>query len=544
MSAADELVRGRHSFEARAWADAHAALAGADRSQVLGAEDLELLATAAYMLGRDEEYLGTLERAHRAHLEADDPRRAARCAFWIGVNLAREGEMGRAGGWLGRARRLVGDERDAGVEHGYLLIPDVFQHEATGDYATANATVAEAVEIAERFGDRDLFALTVHEQGHILIKLGRVREGLGLLDEAMVAASAGELSPIVTGLVYCGVIDGCQEIYELPRAREWTEVLTSWCDAQPEMVAFTGRCLIHRAEIMQVSGAWERALEEARRAGERCARATNRIAAGEARYRQGEVLRLRGESEAAEEAYREANRCGREPQPGLALLRLAEGRTEAALATIRRVLAEQTEPLRRAGLMPAFVEITLAAGDRDSARRACDELEEILKSYESPTLEAMAAHCRGATLLADGEPEAALVPLRRSAHAWQELGAPYEAARARVLVGSACRALGDDDAAAFELDAALEAFERLGARVDLATHSSADSAAPEGAHGLSAREFEVLRLVAAGETNKAIAAQLVISERTVDRHVSNIFAKLGVSSRAAATAFAYEHELV
>jgi DNA-binding CsgD family transcriptional regulator len=540
-----ELERGRESYASRAWTDAYKSLSDADRSAPLGAEDLELLATSAYMLGRDDEHLSGLERAHRMYLDPGRTLPAARCAFWMGMHLSLRGEMGRATGWLGRAQRLVERAGHECVEQGYLLLPLMFQHEAGGDFQAAAAVAGEAAATSERFGDRDLFGLAVHMQGHLLIKQGRVAEGLGLLDEAMVAVTTGELSPIVSGIVYCGVILGCQDAYELSRAREWTAALTKWCQQQPDMVSFTGRCLVHRAEILQLQGAWPDALEEARRAGLRCAEGNNQLAAGEAAYLQGEVQRLQGEFAAAEESYREASRCGWEPQPGLALLRLAQGNGDAAAAAIRRVAGETTEPPRRAGLLPAYVEIMLAVGDVQEARGACRELEEISKDHVSDMLAATVAHTRGSLDLAEGNTRPALVALRRAAQLWQELEAPYEAARSRRLVGLACHALGDEDSASLELDAARGVFTELGAAPDLARiDSQAGHAAPGDAHGLTPRELEVLRLVAAGETNKAIAAELVLSERTVDRHVSNIFAKLRVSSRAAATAYAYEHDLV
>ena len=373
----------------------------------------------------------------------------------------------------------------------------------------------------------------------MLIKDGRVREGLALLDEGMVAVTADELSPIVTGIVYCGVILACQEVYEVARARQWTRALADWWSLQPQMVAFTGRCLVHRAEIMQLDGSWRDALEEARRAGERFVETGNR-AAGLACYRQGELLRLQGDFGGAEDAYRRASTFGWEPQPGLAQLRLAQDRTDAAVAAIRRAEAAATTPLDRARLLPAFVEIMLAAGQVDSARHACAELEQIAAGYESAMLGAMVAHARGAVHLAEGEPREALVALRRASETWHELDAPYEIARTRALVGDACGLLGDDEAAKLEHEAAKASFERLGARPDLARFDTQTKAE----HGLSRRELEVLRLVAAGRTNREIAASLVISEHTVARHVQNIFAKLGLSSRAAATAFAFQHELV
>jgi DNA-binding NarL/FixJ family response regulator len=535
---ADELERGREAYARRAWHEAHDRLSGVHEQEPLDAQDLELLATAAFMIGRDDDCVGWLERAHQRHLEDGETLRAVRCAAWIVLNLATRGAIGPATGWLGRAQRLAAPEGEC-AERGFLLLPGVFQQEAAGDFAAAAGVADEAVRIGEQYGDRDLFALAVQAKGYMLIKNGQVREGLALLDEGMVAVTAEELSPIVTGIVYCGVILACQEVYEVRRAREWTRALADWWATQPEMVAFTGRCLVHRAEVMQLGGAWRDALEEARRAGERFVEVGN-PAAGLACYRQAELLRLQGDFVEAEKAYREASAFGWEPQPGLAQLRLAQGRTDAAVAAIRRAESSATAPLDRARILPAFVEIMLTAGDVDSARQACLELEELATRYESAMLAAMVAHARGAVHLAEGEPREALVALRSAGETWRALDAPYEIARTRVLVGDACRQVGDEEAAAMEHDTARRIFERLGAKPDLARFEQPTNVG----HGLSRREVEVLRLVAAGKTNREIAASLVISEHTVARHLQNIFAKLGLSSRAAATAFAFEHDLV
>ena len=521
------------------------ALSRADRAAPLAPGDLELLATAAYMRGEEDEWMHALERACQGHADAGNSRRAARCAFWIGIQLALRGEVGPAGGWLGRAQRLVDKEDGECVEQGYLLIPVSFQHEAEGDWEGAAATVAAAAEIGDRFGDADLFALATHAEGDILVRYGRVPEGLRLLDQAMVTVTTEAISPVVSGIVYCGVILACEEIFELRRAREWTAALARWWEGQPELIAFTGRCLVHRAQLMRLQGAWDDALQETERARRSFESATNRAAAAKAQYLQGDVHRLRGEFPEAEDAYRRANELGLEPQPGWALMRLAQGDPDAAAASLRRALAETGSPLRRAGLLPAQIEVAVALGNIDEARTALRELEQTCAETDTEMLRAMLAQARGAVELAAGDAPAALAGLRETTTLWQELEAPYEAARARVLLGQACRALDDEDTFELELAAARSAFEELRAAPDLAAADTLlGSGSADGEHGLSARELEVLRLLATGKSNRDIAAALVISEHTVARHVQNIFAKLRVGSRTAAGAYAFEHGLV
>jgi DNA-binding CsgD family transcriptional regulator len=558
MARAVELAR--MVFDKWAWAEAYAYFSAADRESRLSGEDLERLGVAAFLIGMDDESDKAWERAHRDWLSQGNLTRAARCAFWLAYGLLDRGETTRGGGWLARAGRLLEESNVDCAERGYVLVPVALRCLAEGDVAAAYATFEEAGTIGARFGDTDLTALSLMGRGQSLIQLGEVSEGLKLLDEAMVAVTTGEVSPSVAGRVYCAVIDTCLEVFDLGRAQDWTDALTRWCESQTGLVQFAGVCLLHRAELLQLHGDWAGAISEAQRAGQRLT--GGHPAIGLAHYQQAELHRLRGEFELAETAYRQAGRCGREPQPGLALMCLAQGDVGAAVTAIQRV---QTGPqgsemtpnrpphwrwrLRRMRattpeVLAARVEILLAASEVDAARTAADELSELAVVGTASLVRALAGRAQGAVRLAEGDAASAIEALRESCVEWQALQAPYEAARAEMLIGLACRELGDEVTAGMELDAARSVFEHLGAAPALDRLEELSAPRRQLPAGLTAREVEILGLVAAGKTNREIAEALDISDHTVRRHLQNIFVKIGVSSRAAATAFAFQHDLV
>ncbi len=537
--------RGRESFGRQAWGDAWSQLSAADHDAPLELEDLERLAVAAFLVGRDEESVDVWARAHHVCIRLGDAARAARCAFWSAFVLLNKGQLARGGGWIHRAQRLLDEnERDC-VEQGYLRYVASLRLVFEGDPAGARVGFAEAAGVGDRFHDPELGALARVGQGRCLIYLGEIAEGMALLDDAMVAVTAREISPTAVGDLYCTVIEGCQEVFDVRRAQEWTAALSRWCEAQPELVLYRGQCLVHRAELMLLRGAWSDARIEVQRACDRLARPTGQPVLGAAYYVRAELHRLRGEFAEAEKAYRQAHRWGRQPEPGLAQLRIAQGRVNEAVIAMRRVLDEAEDLVTRSRLLTPYVEIVLASGDVAAARAAVDELSTLASAWNTPLLRALSLHATGAVLLAEGDTRAALTALRRAVAEWCELEAPYEAARARVLIGLACRSSGDEASAQMELDAARSVFRDLDAGPDLAlVEALSPKAAHRAAGGLTAREVEVLTLLATGKTNRAIATELSISEKTVAAHVSNIFTKLGLSSRSAATAYAYTHDLV
>ena len=541
MDVVEELVRAREAFDRRNWVAAYEGLS-APGGDALQAADFADLATAAFLVGRHNDCIQALQRAHQAHLDAGDQQAAVRSAFWLAMTLTDRGEYAVASGWISRAERLLETFEQDTVEHGYVLFFRMLGHILGGDPVTGLDEAAVLTSYGRRFGDGDLLAAGLMAQGRCLLYLGRVPEGVRLLDEAMVGVTTGEVSPIFAGHTYCSLIEACQEISDFDRVAQWTTALTTWCGAQVGLVPFTGQCAVHRAQVMRVRGAFDQAIAELDRAADRYVAAGTPAAAGLAFAEKGELLRIRGEYAAAEKAFAQAVGLGHDPQPAHALLSVALGRIDSACAAVRRVLGEPRDPIHRSQVLPGAVEVLVAGNDLAGARPLVAELEAVGDAFDSSSLQAMAGYAVGALALAEDRSEDALKALRAALQRWRGLGWPYETARTQVLVGRALRELGDEESAAAELGAAARDLAALGATP--AAHEVDRLLGPAPLPGgLTAREAEVLRLVASGRSNPDIAAALFLSEKTVARHLSNIFRKLDVSSRTAAAAYAFEHGL-
>ena len=528
------------AFAERAWTDVYRNLSRVPLGDVTSI-DLERLAVAAYLIGEDDDAVGAWEQAHKQHAGAGDRAEAARCAFWAAFCLMMRGRMAHARGWLSRAESVIDEHGDCPAR-GYLLVPAVLGALDADDAHRARQLALEAGEIAARFGDADLAAFSALGHGQALLAMGDTTAGLARLDAVMLSVCSGEVGPILSGIVYCAVILECMQLFDLARAAEWTAALDAWCRAQPDLVPYRGQCLVHQSQLQQAVGDWAGAASMVARACDRLSDPPH-PALGLASYQEGELHRLRGDLDAAADAYRRASSAGYEPMPGLALLGLQRGDAGSAAASIRRALSEATQPFQRPRLLAAAVDIAVAAGDLVLAAEAASELASIAEQSSSSVLEAMAAHATGAVLLASGQTTDALARLRAAGAVWRRLNMPYEAARSAELVARGCTLLGDGASAALQLDNARATFESLGAGPDLRRVAEL-SGAPARRGALSTRELEVLGLVAQGKTSAEIAEALTISRHTVRRHLENVFAKLGVNSRAAAIAYAYEHHLL
>ena len=539
MNIVEELIHGREAFERGEWSAARDRLTIPDLAELEPA-DLGALSTAAWLVGDTETSVRALQRSFHVHSDNGDNLAAARDALQLTMVLNGSGNHAAAQGWHARASRLLESEPDA-AEHGYLQMHRMFHHVFSDQFEDAYNLAIAVAESGRRHGEPDLVAIGTVCQGRMLVYQGRVPEGLALLDEAMVGVAAGEVSSILAGRIYCIMIDACQELDDVRRMTDWTRLLSMWCERQQGLVQFTGQAAVHRAQIMRAQGAWADALEELALAEERYDAQGLGSAVGEVYHERGEVLRLQGDLEASASAYAAAGEQGHDPQPGLSMLWLAQGRVDAAAAAVRRMLEEDTNPVHRSRVLPVAVEVFVAAGDAEGAAAVADELEQIATTFRSKALSAAAAYARGSVCLAQDDPAVALPHLRKAWRGWLDVGARYEAAWARTRIGQAFRAMGDDDSARAELVVAGRTFDELGATPARGeVERLLGGGRPDG---LTARELEVLRLVAAGRTNPQIATELFLSEKTVARHLSNIFAKTNVKSRTAAAAYAFQHQL-
>lgn len=542
MSVVDDLVEARKTYEQGDWAAAFEALSALDAA-ALTDDDLSALAMSAYLIGRRDDAVRSLQRCFQLRLDSGRTAEAVRCAFWLGMVCSNLEQRAAAGGWTARAQRLLDDLGHDVVERGYVRVLELYGHVVRGEFAEVARCAAEVTDYGRQYADPDLLAMGLNASGRVLIYQGRVQEGLARFDEAMIGIAAGQVTPALAGDIYCSMIEGCQEVADLGRAAEWTAALGRWCGEQPGLVMFTGQCAVHRGQIMRLHGAYDEAIEEFAAAAERYAMVGTPEAAGLAHAERGDVLRLQGRYAAAEAAYELASDHGFEPQPGLALLWLARGRTNAARAAVLRVLAETGMDVQRTRLLPAAVEVLIATGEPERAREAARELHDLAQRFACTALRATAAQAAGRVELETADAAGALPYLRKAIQLWNSLPCPYEAARTRVLVGRACAELGDADTSANEFAAVRRTFAELGTApaLDEVTRLAGP---PRAAGALTGREVEVLRLVASGKSNAQIAAALTLSERTVARHLSNIFTKIEVPSRTAAAAYAYEHGLV
>jgi DNA-binding CsgD family transcriptional regulator len=542
------LTAGGRGRGAADWASSYRDLTALTVDDLSGT-DVERLAVSSYLIGDDARCAAMWEEAHRRHVEADDPAGAALCSFWLAFSMMMRGQMAQAAAWLGRTEAVLASNERCRAS-GYVLIPALLQALDGDEPAMARTLAAEAADVAETFEDPDLAALAQLGDGQALMMMGDIHSATARFDSVMLMVSTGEVGPVVAGVVYCAVILECMQVFDLTRAAEWTEALHGWCEDQPDLVPYRGQCLVHRSQLQQAAGNWTAAFATVLHACDRLTEPPH-PALGLARYQEAELHRLRGAYDDAAVAYAQASAHGHDPMPGLALLELARGDVDVAAAGIRRALESATASYQRPRLLVAAVDILREARDIAGARRAGDELGAIADASPSEILRAMADQALGAVLLSEGDPAGAFARLRSAHTTWTRRQMPLETAQTSMLLGLGCLSLGDRASAALEFDNAASILDSLGAVPDAARlrtlRPTVDMPPAPSIHeksSLTAREIEVLAHVAAGRTNREIASALTISQHTVGRHVENMFAKLGVNSRAAATAYAYEHHIL
>lgn len=543
--AASAVARARAAHRGLRWDDACAEFLAVDSLGELAVEDLERLAECAQLSGRHDAAVSALDRAFALRIRDGDLDAASTDAFWLWQAFLLDGETARANGWLARLREVA--DRN-GIEPGWLLVATAYGCVATGRFDDARALLAPARAQGRERADADMDAFATMLIGRAWLNAGATQAGLERLDEAMLRVAAGETSPRTTASLFCASIANAErEAHDLARGQEWERALEAWMSTLPVPTLsgpFLANCRVYRAVLLRRRGEWIAARRELVTALDELTGGHGARLAGHACYELGETLRLLGEHAEAESAYRRASSLGAATQPGLGLMRLAQGDAQTAAAGVRRALGETERPQDRCSLLPAYVTIMIAAGEPAEAGAAVDELGRCADVFGTTLVRVEHARAMGEVALADDRASDALAPLRRAAAGWRELAAPYETAATAVLLAAACRAVGDEEGAQFELEAATATFAQLGAASDLArARALLPGSAGLLARGLTGREAEVLQLLAEGRTNHMIATELLLSERTVQRHVSNIFAKLGVGSRTQAAIFAIEHDL-
>jgi class 3 adenylate cyclase len=452
----------RRALEEHAWKDAYEGLVSLRDRQDLSGEDWQRLGEAAWWSAHPAESIEAFERAFATYSSEGNPRRAAAVAIRLAHEHADRMELALWNAWLQRAVRLLADQPEC-VEMGYLETGLVRASFDRGAMDEASEHASRAQEIGARFDDPDLVAFGRVMQGAAMVFSGEVERGLGLVDEGTLAAVGGELTPYAAGSIYCITITVCRSVADYRRAAEWTTAATGWCERQ-SITGFPGVCRVQRAEIMRLRGKFSEAEDEARQAQTELTAFGRLPQAGAGSNEIGEVRLRLGDLDGAEEAFRAAHQLGYEPHPGLALVHLARGRTDAARASIATALADAVDPIGRARLLAAKAEIALAAHDVTEARAAADELGGIASSLDSPVLHAMSHQTNGVTLTSEDDAPAAIVELRKALRTWTEADAPFEAAQTRRSLALAHRRSGDEASAILELQVAKESFAGLGAR--------------------------------------------------------------------------------
>ena len=540
MASADPLAGARDALARHEWETGFALLHELQLDDPAAeAERLDVLAWALWWLGRMEDCIEARHGAYRIFDELGDTRRAGGAAVWLYEHHAQRVRGAIASGWLQRARRALETDTNC-IEHGALLLREAELAHGGGALDDAAELGRRALALGRELGSANVEAEALQTIGRVLIDAGQVQEGLAHLDEAMLLAVEGRLGAYSTGKVYCSLISACEDLGDLRRAAEWTEATAQWSTQHPFAI-FPGICRVHHAVVLDRRGATADAEREASQACvELLGSHLGVAAAGFAEI--GDMRRRLGDLERAEEAFARVQELSGRTCPGVALVRLAQGRIDAAARIIAGCMAEQSpNPLARARLLPAAAQVAVAAGDLAGADESARELEATAAAFDTPMLHAMAALARGRVQLAQRD-AAASATLRDAERRWQELEVPFEVATTRTLLAQALRDAGDEDGAQATFAAARALFDQIGARLDAGSADGRDRGDLPG--GLTEREAEVLRLIAAGLSNKDIATALHLSVKTVSRHLSNIFTKIGVSSRSAATAFAFEHQLV